>query len=118
MTGPEYRENCMGHGKDIAGRCRCDPLYYGHRCQYKDECADDKGCGRHGKCINVDATSAPRKHCFCEMGWYGPDCTKRKSGTFLSCAPADITTRRSALGYLWPVLGRTRHLKVGKERYR
>jgi hypothetical protein len=83
-TGPEYRENCMGHGKDIAGRCRCDPLYYGHRCQYKDECADDKGCGRHGKCINVDATSAPRKQCFCEMGWYGPDCTKRKSGTSLA----------------------------------
>ena len=25
----KYREDCFGHGKPNAGRCRCDRLYYG-----------------------------------------------------------------------------------------
>ncbi|KZS04520.1 Uncharacterized protein APZ42_032839 [Daphnia magna] len=73
---PEYRETCSGHGKDIAGRCRCNPLYSGHRCQYRDECSEDKDCGRHGKCVNLEATTYPKKQCFCEMGWFGPQCNK------------------------------------------
>lgn len=27
----EYKEDCSGHGRPIAGRCRCDRLYYGKR---------------------------------------------------------------------------------------
>ncbi|QQP38778.1 Uncharacterized protein FKW44_019458, partial [Caligus rogercresseyi] len=23
-----YKEDCFGHGKALAGRCRCDRLYY------------------------------------------------------------------------------------------
>jgi len=77
--GPEYRETCSGHGKDIAGRCRCSPLYSGHKCQYRDECSEDKDCGRHGKCFHLEgATSFPKRQCFCEMGWFGPLCNKRK----------------------------------------
>ena len=26
----QYREECSGHGRPIAGRCRCDRLYYGN----------------------------------------------------------------------------------------
>ena len=26
----KYREECSGHGRPIAGRCRCDRLYYGN----------------------------------------------------------------------------------------
>ena len=78
-VGPEYRETCSGHGKDIAGRCRCSPLYSGHKCQYRDECSEDKDCGRHGKCFHLEgATSFPKRQCFCEMGWFGPLCNKRK----------------------------------------
>jgi hypothetical protein len=30
----------------------------------KDECVDDEDCGRHGKCIDIEATSAPRTQCY------------------------------------------------------
>ena len=78
-AGSKYKGDCFGHGKDLAGRCRCNKQYYGHRCQFKDECVEDQDCGRHGRCVDLDATSAPRRQCFCQMGWFGPDCTKRQS---------------------------------------
>jgi hypothetical protein len=28
--------------------------------------------------MDIEATTAPRKQCYCELGWYGPECTKRK----------------------------------------
>ena len=72
----QYAEDCSGHGKALAGRCRCDRLYYGHRCQYQDECINNDDCGFRGRCINVDATTAPRKQCFCQLGYFGPGCSK------------------------------------------
>ena len=30
VAGGKYREDCSGHGRPIAGRCRCDRLYYGN----------------------------------------------------------------------------------------
>ena len=75
-----YAEDCNGHGRPLAGRCRCDRLYYGPRCQYRDECQEDKDCDRrnrgHGTCVDVDATTAPRKQCFCKLGFYGEGCEK------------------------------------------
>lgn len=73
-----YREDCSGKGRYLLSKCRCDRLYYGPRCQYKDECVDDSDCGDQGRCIDVHATSAPRKQCYCEPGWFGPACTKRE----------------------------------------
>ena len=67
---------CSGHGKSYSGRCRCDPLSYGHQCQYRDECRTDKDCGIHGKCQEVQA-QAPKKQCFCQVGWFGPGCRKQ-----------------------------------------
>lgn len=59
------------------GRCKCDRLYYGDRCQFRDECWEDSDCGDHGKCIDVEATTAPKQQCYCQLGWFGPGCIKR-----------------------------------------
>ena len=85
--GPDYVEKCMNRGRAVAGRCRCNALYYGDRCQYKDECASDQDCGRHGKCVDVRATTSPRRQCFCAMGWFGPDCTKREFSSWRHYTP-------------------------------
>lgn len=78
-----YREDCSGKGRYLLSKCRCDKLYYGPRCQYKDECVEDGDCGDQGRCIDVHATSAPRKQCYCEPGWFGPACTKRELRIFI-----------------------------------
>lgn len=59
------------------GRCKCDRLYYGDRCQFRDECWEDSDCGDHGKCIDIEATTAPKQQCYCQLGWFGPGCIKR-----------------------------------------
>ena len=79
-----YRENCNGHGRYLLGRCRCDLFYHGARCQYKEECMDDSDCGTQGACIDNGGTTAPTKHCYCNVGWYGPGCAKSKFTNYLS----------------------------------
>ncbi|KAK2722151.1 hypothetical protein QYM36_002636 [Artemia franciscana] len=76
----EYREDCSGHGRILPGRpliCRCDRLYSGPRCQNKEECIDDRDCGSHGKCIEIESTTSPGKQCYCEAGWFGPGCASK-----------------------------------------
>ena len=76
----QYREDCSGgRGRALAGRCRChEPRFYGDRCQYEDDCAEDKDCGRHGRCVDVRATTAPRKVCYCQAGFHGKFCDRGK----------------------------------------
>jgi len=51
----------------------------GEYCQYRDECEKDDDCGRRGRCVHVRATTeGPRKLCFCETGYFGEGCLKRK----------------------------------------
>lgn len=71
---------CMGHGSysRSSGQCQCDRTFYGSRCQYQNECEDDSDCGR-GQCIDVRATTAPTKRCFCEMGYFGAKCDQASS---------------------------------------
>ena len=76
-------QTCSGHGQAYNGRCRCKPLYYGDVCQYHNECRKDKDCGLHGKCVDVKATTAPARQCFCEKGFFGPGC-KNKNPESLS----------------------------------
>lgn len=78
LAEKEFKEDCSGHGRYLLSKCRCDRLYFGPRCQYRDECIDDGDCGDRGRCVDVEATTAPRKQCYCELGWFGPACTKRK----------------------------------------
>lgn len=73
----DFLQTCSGHGRAFNGRCRCDRLYYGDACQYQDECLKDEDCGGHGKCWDIEATSAPRKQCYCETGFFGAGCSKR-----------------------------------------
>ncbi|XP_020710533.2 uncharacterized protein LOC105690351 isoform X4 [Athalia rosae] len=72
-----FREDCSKHGKYLLGRCRCDRFYHGARCQFKEECLDDSDCGTQGVCVDTKATTAPRKQCYCNIGWFGPGCNKK-----------------------------------------
>lgn len=76
IIGKEFREQCSGHGKYITNRCRCDKKYYGNKCQFGDECINDEDCGLQGKCIDLHGTSLPRRQCYCNFGWFGPNCSK------------------------------------------
>ncbi|CAH0598382.1 unnamed protein product [Chrysodeixis includens] len=73
----EYHETCSGHGFYILGRCKCNKMYSGARCQFSDECSDDNDCGLRGKCIDVNATESPTKMCYCPYGFYGKGCNKK-----------------------------------------
>lgn len=76
VTEKPVKEDCSDHGKYMLGKCRCDRLYYGSRCQFRDECIENKDCGDQGRCVDVQASTPPRKQCYCESGWFGPACTK------------------------------------------
>ncbi len=43
-------EKCSNEGRYNSrnGECVCNRMYYGDKCQYKDECEDDSDCGRNG----------------------------------------------------------------------
>ncbi|XP_046426877.1 uncharacterized protein LOC124183003 isoform X4 [Neodiprion fabricii] len=73
----EYREDCSKHGKYLVGRCRCDRFYRGSRCEIKEECLDDVDCGSQGVCVDNKGTTSPTKHCYCNIGWFGPGCNKK-----------------------------------------
>ncbi|XP_063630295.1 uncharacterized protein LOC134801598 isoform X2 [Cydia splendana] len=73
----EYHETCSGHGFHILGRCKCNKMYSGSRCQFSDECAEDNDCGLRGQCVDVRATESPSKMCYCPHGFYGKGCNKK-----------------------------------------
>lgn len=78
ISGKVYRELCSGQGKYFGNHCKCNKNYYGSRCQYWDECTTNQDCGAQGKCIDTEGTSLPRRQCYCNLGWFGPGCTKSK----------------------------------------
>nr|XP_024214773.1 uncharacterized protein LOC106679441 isoform X2 [Halyomorpha halys] len=78
-TRKTYKEDCSGHGPYLLSKCRCNRLYYGPRCQYRDECADHTDCGDRGRCVDIQSTTAPRKYCYCEFGWFDTACKKRST---------------------------------------
>lgn len=75
-TGNDYRETCSDRGKYIVSRCHCNKRFFGNRCQFENECEDDDDCGFYGKCIDIGATSFPKKQCYCQQGRFGPKCSK------------------------------------------
>ncbi|XP_057333014.1 uncharacterized protein LOC130672435 isoform X4 [Microplitis mediator] len=74
-----YREDCSGHGRSLVGRCRCDRFYHGPRCEFREDCLDDSDCGNQGTCVDNGGTTFPTKHCYCNVGWFGPGCAKRSA---------------------------------------
>lgn len=73
-----YKETCSEHGKFVVNRCKCEKNYYGARCQYWDECSSDQDCGPQGKCIDLEGSALPKKQCYCQLGFFGPGCSKSK----------------------------------------
>ena len=43
-----------------------------------DECENESDCSNHGACIDIQATSFPRRQCFCDPGWFGERCSRGK----------------------------------------
>ena len=43
-----------------------------------DECKSERDCSNRGACINIQATSFPRRQCFCDAGWFGESCSRGK----------------------------------------
>lgn len=78
-SGKQFHETCSGRGFHVLGRCKCNKLYSGPRCQFSDECAEDSDCGGPGKCLDINATEAPYKMCYCPTGSYGKRCGKSES---------------------------------------
>lgn len=76
FAGKDFRQSCSGHGRYLLGKCKCDRLYYGSVCQFRDECLENSDCGAQGVCVDVEATTAPRRQCYCQLGWFGPGCNK------------------------------------------
>ncbi|XP_066143136.1 uncharacterized protein [Euwallacea fornicatus] len=73
----EFRESCSNHGRYLLGKCKCDRLYYGSVCQFRDECLENSDCGAQGVCVDIEASTAPQRQCYCQLGWFGPGCNKR-----------------------------------------
>ncbi|KAF2359756.1 DOMON domain [Trinorchestia longiramus] len=69
------REKCSGNGIYMVDKCRCNKGFYGTTCQYTNECEVDADCGVYGKCFDIDATSYPKKQCYCQQGRFGPKCS-------------------------------------------
>ncbi len=80
----------------ILGLCACERFYYGDLCQYKEECETDRDCGngrlvefivlikkvkkkteKLRRCLDLETTTAPRRRCFCELGYFGAGCSRR-----------------------------------------
>ena len=45
---------------------------------FSDECENERDCSNHGACIDIQATSFPRRQCFCDPGWFGERCSRGK----------------------------------------
>jgi len=73
----EEEERCSGAGTYSGGRCNCERLREGDRCQYQTLCSTDADCNGpkgQGRCLLVSGEIFPYKECFCADGWYGAQC--------------------------------------------
>ena len=48
-------------------------MYY-----FLDDCKDTLDCSKNGDCLDIHATGFPTRQCFCNPGWFGRDCSRRK----------------------------------------
>ncbi|XP_073993780.1 DOMON-like domain-containing protein nahoda isoform X1 [Rhodnius prolixus] len=114
-TTKNYKEDCSGHGPYLLSKCRCNRLYRGPRCQYRDECVDHIDCGDMGRCVDLQSTSLPSRQCFCEHGWFGPACTKKspvKSPSSLDLSGHQEKRLSENLVLYWRILEEEKELEV------
>ncbi|XP_011304323.1 uncharacterized protein [Fopius arisanus] len=108
-----YREDCSGHGRYLLGRCRCDRFYHGSRCEFREDCLDDSDCGNQGTCVDNGGTTAPTKHCYCNVGWFGPGCSKRSPVKTTEIDLDGYTMKRFSddFAFYWRILKDTSELE-------
>ncbi|XP_063986475.1 uncharacterized protein LOC135167306 isoform X4 [Diachasmimorpha longicaudata] len=108
-----YREDCSGHGRYLLGRCRCDRFYHGARCEFREDCLDDSDCGNQGTCVDNGGTTAPTKHCYCNVGWFGPGCNKRSPVKTTEIDLDGYTMKRFSddFAFYWRILKDTSELE-------
>jgi hypothetical protein len=83
-----YQTSCSGRGAASGSSCNCDRLYFGERCQFKNECETDSDCNNMGTCVDIQGTSLPRKQCFCKPGRFSTNCEANSSLSEMSFDPA------------------------------
>ena len=44
-----YQNSCSNRGSPSGSGCSCQNTYFGDRCQYKNDCEEDKDCSYHGE---------------------------------------------------------------------
>ncbi|XP_060069926.1 uncharacterized protein LOC132549958 [Ylistrum balloti] len=54
--------------------CQCISRYHGDHCQFMNDCEYNSDCNNHGLCAYVEATSYPKRQCYCDPGWFGQYC--------------------------------------------
>ncbi|XP_033738830.1 uncharacterized protein LOC117326259 isoform X2 [Pecten maximus] len=54
--------------------CQCVRRYHGNHCQFMNDCETNTDCSSHGLCAFMEATSYPKRQCYCDPGWYGQFC--------------------------------------------
>ncbi|XP_032671335.1 uncharacterized protein LOC116844219 isoform X3 [Odontomachus brunneus] len=108
-----YHEDCNGHGRYLVSRCRCDRLYHGTRCEFKEECLDNSDCGIQGTCVDNGGTTAPTKHCYCNNGWFGPSCSKRSPVETVDVDQDGYTMKRFSddVVFYWRILKDSKELE-------
>lgn len=76
-----YAGECLNGGTCNSGTCTCPSKYEGSRCQYKNDCEVATDCNSNGECIDIEATSYPKKVCFCNAGKRGRFCSANSAVT-------------------------------------
>lgn len=63
-------KQCSGQGAVKDGVCKCERLYTGEECQYREECEDNSDCGgdSQGKCVHVTPLYTQRNSATANQG--------------------------------------------------
>ncbi|GBG93461.1 hypothetical protein CBR_g70877 [Chara braunii] len=68
---------CMFDIQDDLYKCGCpsNGTLGGVYCEKEDECLIDSDCGGpHAHCMQLHTTNPPSRQCFCDEGYFGPEC--------------------------------------------
>ncbi|KRX14827.1 Teneurin-a [Trichinella nelsoni] len=106
---------CSSRGKLIDGKCRCERLYYGQYCQFRDDCWNDEDCGGNGQCIRLEKNFFPKSLCFCNPGWFGSRCNLHSSDAKLSMKNPNLYRERTFAKdskFYWRILEEQNEIEI------
>ncbi|XP_003373520.1 putative DOMON domain protein [Trichinella spiralis] len=70
---------CSSRGKLIDGKCRCERLYYGQYCQFRDDCWNDEDCGGNGQCIRLEKNVFPKNSSDAKLSMKNPNLYRERT---------------------------------------